>query len=126
MSVPKDMLVFISGSSIFVKGLAPMLGSHTRLAIALDSSNRVSGPLRRAYPSLRWTRLVHAELGGVTSAQNWFGAGVGIALGGIAKNPYRRSIGEVLHSTLKGQFGRARPIPAARSSVVVILERQPM
>jgi hypothetical protein len=89
MSVPKDMLIFISGCTMFVKGLAPILGSHIRLVIALDSGNRASGPLPHVFPLLRWSRLVHAEFGGVTSSQNWFGAGVGITLGSLVKNPYR-------------------------------------
>jgi hypothetical protein len=64
---------------------------------------------------MQWNRIIHAEVGGVTTAKNWFGASPAIQLNEICLSPYGRSIGEVVKPTLKGQFGRARAAPGIRA-----------
>jgi hypothetical protein len=82
-SMPRDMLVFVSGSTMFVKGLATVLAGASRIVVALNTGNRVPPSLQQAFPGVHWSRLVHAEVGGVTSARNWFGSGVGVQLGSV-------------------------------------------
>jgi hypothetical protein len=106
--VPHDMLIFVSGSSVFIHNLAGELAEKTRVVIALDSGNRITSKLRETFPGMNWTRVNHAEVGGVTSARNWIGSSGDIEMGRLEISPYQRVIGEVIKPTLKGQFGKAR------------------
>jgi hypothetical protein len=112
--VPNDVLIFVSGSFVFMHDLGGVLAEKTRVVLALDSGNQITARMRSLFPELLWTRVNHAEVGGITSAKNWIGALKGIELGCLRLSPYRRSIGEVACPTLKGQFGRARSAPASR------------
>jgi hypothetical protein len=114
-SVHRDTLVFVSGSSIFMQELAPMLEGMTRVVIALNVSNRVTLKMRLLYPDVQWRCIVHAEVGGVTTARNWIGSSQGVKLGDVELSPYRHSIGEVIKPTLKGKFSRSRAAPAIRA-----------
>jgi hypothetical protein len=112
--MPEDTLVFVSGSSVFMHGLAGKLVGRTRVVLALDSGNRVTAKIRALFPDMLWTRVNHAEVGGVTAAKNWIGSTKAIGLDELEVSPYRRTIvGEVSRPALKGQFGKARAAPTS-------------
>jgi hypothetical protein len=39
LSIPEDMLIFVSGSSMFIKGLSDKLGRHSCLVLSLNMGN---------------------------------------------------------------------------------------
>ena len=79
--------------------------------MALNVGNRITSRLRVLYPKMCWRCVIHAEVGGVTTARNWIGASQDIKLNEVGMSPYRRSIGEVIKPTLRGQFGKSRAAP---------------
>jgi hypothetical protein len=108
----RDTLIFVTGSTMFVRNLSTTLRNMTRLVFALDVGFRVTPGVQQLYPEVRWRRIAHAEVGGVTSAKNWFGTSAGIELGDIVvPSTYRHSIGEVLQPTLLGSFGKPKAAP---------------
>jgi hypothetical protein len=110
----RDTLVFVTGSTMFVKSLAEVLRNMTRLVFALDVGNRVTPVITTLYPEVNWTRIAHSEVGGVTSAKNWFGASAGLGRGDMVEATYRRTIGEVLQPTLLGRFGKPMAPPSQK------------
>jgi hypothetical protein len=109
----EDTLMFVSGSAKFLLKWKSVLEGKKSLVLALDNGSRVSGALSNAYPDVCWRRVRHADVGGVTTCNNWMGSSTAIKLGAVEGVSYHRTIGEVLKPTLRGRFGKDRSAPAS-------------